>query len=234
MNDFASTPELILLPAVDVADGKAVRLTQGEAGTETSYGDPVEAALRIRTGERDAAAEGRADPHVPSELSRQRLGQLHPQALLDEVAAVLTNADVRPLTDEVAVQSAEIVPYAIRGRVYTYAGPDSAVVMREAQRSLQAYLAWQKQLSAWIDDSDLSPDDRARARFLASLMSDALSPSNSPLNPQAVKELFNTGGSSLLKGVRHLFDDLVCQVCFVFRNRFYIRGIGKRTHSDTP
>ena len=45
MNDFASTPELILLPAVDVADGKAVRLTQGEAGTETNYGDPVEAAL---------------------------------------------------------------------------------------------------------------------------------------------------------------------------------------------
>lgn len=45
MNDFASTPELILLPAVDVADGKAVRLTQGEAGSETSYGDPVEAAV---------------------------------------------------------------------------------------------------------------------------------------------------------------------------------------------
>jgi 1-(5-phosphoribosyl)-5-[(5-phosphoribosylamino)methylideneamino] imidazole-4-carboxamide isomerase/N-(5'phosphoribosyl)anthranilate isomerase len=45
MNDFASTPELILLPAVDVADGKAVRLTQGEAGTETNYGDPVDAAL---------------------------------------------------------------------------------------------------------------------------------------------------------------------------------------------
>jgi 1-(5-phosphoribosyl)-5-[(5-phosphoribosylamino)methylideneamino] imidazole-4-carboxamide isomerase/N-(5'phosphoribosyl)anthranilate isomerase len=44
MNDFASSPELILLPAVDIAAGKAVRLTQGEAGTETSYGDPVEAA----------------------------------------------------------------------------------------------------------------------------------------------------------------------------------------------
>lgn len=44
MNDFASTPELILLPAVDVAGGQAVRLTQGEAGTETSYGDPVDAA----------------------------------------------------------------------------------------------------------------------------------------------------------------------------------------------
>ncbi|GAA2732115.1 bifunctional 1-(5-phosphoribosyl)-5-((5-phosphoribosylamino)methylideneamino)imidazole-4-carboxamide isomerase/phosphoribosylanthranilate isomerase PriA [Actinocorallia aurantiaca] len=36
---------LTLLPAVDVADGQAVRLVQGEAGTETSYGDPLEAAL---------------------------------------------------------------------------------------------------------------------------------------------------------------------------------------------
>lgn len=44
MSDFATTPGLVLLPAVDVADGKAVRLTQGEAGTETSYGDPVDAA----------------------------------------------------------------------------------------------------------------------------------------------------------------------------------------------
>jgi 1-(5-phosphoribosyl)-5-[(5-phosphoribosylamino)methylideneamino] imidazole-4-carboxamide isomerase/N-(5'phosphoribosyl)anthranilate isomerase len=39
------TDRLILLPAVDVADGKAVRLTQGEAGSETSYGSPVDAAL---------------------------------------------------------------------------------------------------------------------------------------------------------------------------------------------
>ena len=44
MSDFTSTPELVLLPAVDVAGGKAVRLTQGEAGTETNYGDPADAA----------------------------------------------------------------------------------------------------------------------------------------------------------------------------------------------
>ena len=36
---------LELLPAVDVADGQAVRLVQGEAGTETDYGDPLAAAL---------------------------------------------------------------------------------------------------------------------------------------------------------------------------------------------
>ncbi len=36
--------ELTLLPAIDVVSGKAVRLTQGEAGTETVYGDPVDMA----------------------------------------------------------------------------------------------------------------------------------------------------------------------------------------------
>ncbi|MEC3981765.1 bifunctional 1-(5-phosphoribosyl)-5-((5-phosphoribosylamino)methylideneamino)imidazole-4-carboxamide isomerase/phosphoribosylanthranilate isomerase PriA [Amycolatopsis sp. H20-H5] len=34
-----------LLPAVDVADGQAVRLVQGEAGSETFYGSPLDAAL---------------------------------------------------------------------------------------------------------------------------------------------------------------------------------------------
>jgi 1-(5-phosphoribosyl)-5-[(5-phosphoribosylamino)methylideneamino] imidazole-4-carboxamide isomerase/N-(5'phosphoribosyl)anthranilate isomerase len=36
---------LTLLPAVDVAGGQAVRLVQGRAGSQTSYGDPVTAAL---------------------------------------------------------------------------------------------------------------------------------------------------------------------------------------------
>ena len=36
---------LILLPAVDVADGQAVRLVQGRADQQTSYGDPLQAAL---------------------------------------------------------------------------------------------------------------------------------------------------------------------------------------------
>lgn len=45
MTELASAPKLQLLPAIDMVDGKAVRLTQGEAGTETSYGTPVDAAL---------------------------------------------------------------------------------------------------------------------------------------------------------------------------------------------
>lgn len=45
MSPFTRSPKLELLPAVDVADGKAVRLLQGEAGSETNYGSPVDAAL---------------------------------------------------------------------------------------------------------------------------------------------------------------------------------------------
>ena len=40
---------LILLPAVDVVDGKAVRLVQGVAGSETDYGSALDAALQWQT-----------------------------------------------------------------------------------------------------------------------------------------------------------------------------------------
>ncbi|BBZ33835.1 bifunctional 1-(5-phosphoribosyl)-5-((5-phosphoribosylamino)methylideneamino)imidazole-4-carboxamide isomerase/phosphoribosylanthranilate isomerase PriA [Mycolicibacterium confluentis] len=49
---MTSKPPLILLPAVDVVDGKAVRLVQGKAGSETDYGSALEAA---QTWQRDGA-----------------------------------------------------------------------------------------------------------------------------------------------------------------------------------
>lgn len=53
MTELVTEPALTLLPAVDVADGKAVRLVQGEAGSETDYGSPVQAAQQFE----DAGAE---------------------------------------------------------------------------------------------------------------------------------------------------------------------------------
>lgn len=77
------------------------------------------------------------------------------------------------------------------------------------RRSLQAYLAWQHQLDNWIEESDMSADDRTRARFVVNILGDALSPTNTLLNPLALKELFNSGGSSVVKGLGHLLDDLL-------------------------
>ena len=48
----ATAPSLILLPAVDVVEGRAVRLVQGQAGSETEYGSALDAAM---TWQRDGA-----------------------------------------------------------------------------------------------------------------------------------------------------------------------------------
>lgn len=60
--------KLELLPAVDVASGKAVRLTQGEAGSEEDFGHPLQAAQAWMTAGADwihlvdlDAAFGRGD-----------------------------------------------------------------------------------------------------------------------------------------------------------------------------
>ena len=42
---------LILLPAVDVKDGQAVRLVQGALENETKYGNPLDAALDFKMPE---------------------------------------------------------------------------------------------------------------------------------------------------------------------------------------
>lgn len=44
--DTITRVTLELLPAVDVAEGQAVRLVQGELGSETTYGSPLDAALQ--------------------------------------------------------------------------------------------------------------------------------------------------------------------------------------------
>ncbi|MFE9958725.1 bifunctional 1-(5-phosphoribosyl)-5-((5-phosphoribosylamino)methylideneamino)imidazole-4-carboxamide isomerase/phosphoribosylanthranilate isomerase PriA [Micromonospora sp. NPDC005299] len=70
---------LTLLPAVDVADGQAVRLVQGAAGSETAYGDPVEAALAwqsdgaewIHLVDLDAAFGRGTNAHLLAEVVRQ-------------------------------------------------------------------------------------------------------------------------------------------------------------------
>lgn len=70
---------LTLLPAVDVADGQAVRLVQGAVGSETAYGDPLEAALAwqsdgaewIHLVDLDAAFGRGTNAHLLAEVVRQ-------------------------------------------------------------------------------------------------------------------------------------------------------------------
>lgn len=75
---------------------------------------------------------------------------------------------------------------------------------------VQSYLAGERELNAFIEAADLEGLDRARARFVASLLLDALAPSNLLLtNPTALRRLVDTGGMSLLQGARQLSSDLL-------------------------
>lgn len=68
-----------ILPAVDVVNGQAVRLDQGEAGTEKSYGTPLESALRwqeqgaewLHFVDLDAAFNRGSNHELMAEITRQ-------------------------------------------------------------------------------------------------------------------------------------------------------------------
>ncbi|MBB5734418.1 phage-related baseplate assembly protein [Xanthomonas arboricola] len=119
---------------------RRIQLAPGGFSVAGHQGANIYHALSAAADVMDASATSPAPGQVLVTVQSRTGGGTAPQASLDQVATILTNDDVRPLTDSVTVQSAQIVPYTIRGRVYTYAGPDSAVVMREALRSLRAYL----------------------------------------------------------------------------------------------
>ena len=75
--------------------------------------------------------------------------------LLAAVQAALNADDVRPLCDNVIVQSASIVSYAITATLFFYPGPDSAVVMAAAQAAATAYAAAQHRIGRDVTISGL-------------------------------------------------------------------------------
>jgi len=80
-----------------------------------------------------------------------------------------------------------------------------------AYRSLaQGYLAWSNALHRFLDEASLESRDAERARFVISLLVDALAPTNTLAgNPAALKKLVDTGGASLVHGLENLVGDLV-------------------------
>ncbi|WP_257828563.1 baseplate assembly protein [Burkholderia glumae] len=61
--------------------------------------------------------------------------------VIDAVTAALRADDVRPLTDKVTVRGATIIGYEVDAVLFTFPGPDSSVVLKEAASKLAAYVA---------------------------------------------------------------------------------------------
>jgi polyhydroxyalkanoate synthase len=76
--------------------------------------------------------------------------------------------------------------------------------------TLQSYLAWRNALSGFIERSALDPKSKERAQFVMSLFTEALSPTNTLFgNPEALKKIVDSGGASLIGGVKNLMADLL-------------------------
>jgi polyhydroxyalkanoate synthase subunit PhaC len=78
------------------------------------------------------------------------------------------------------------------------------------RKLLQSYLAWSDALTGFVDKVDLNEHDRARAKLIASMLIDALAPTNALIaNPAAVKKIVDTDGESLWSGLKNYVEDLI-------------------------
>lgn len=74
----------------------------------------------------------------------------------------------------------------------------------------QYYLAVQKGMKSWLADLDLDDIERDRANFISNVIIDSLAPTNTLAgNPMAQKRVIDSGGLSLIKGLKNAYNDMV-------------------------
>jgi len=77
------------------------------------------------------------------------------------------------------------------------------------RRAMQAYLAAAETAEGVVAEASLDWADSERVGFVLTNLIDALAPSNNPLlNPAAVKAAVDSGGGSMLAGLRHFLADM--------------------------
>lgn len=77
------------------------------------------------------------------------------------------------------------------------------------RRLKQEYLACQQAIDEFVKGTELGWRDKERVQFVADVLTSALSPTNNLLgNPAALKRAFETGGGSVLSGLRNWAYDL--------------------------
>lgn len=74
----------------------------------------------------------------------------------------------------------------------------------------QYYLAIQKGMKNWLEELELDELERDRANFISNIIIDSLAPTNTLIgNPTAQKRLIDSGGLSLVKGLKNAYNDIV-------------------------
>ncbi len=122
----------------------------------------------------------------------------HPTLLLEQEAAL-----VRDITKVLASQS-DLRPSPKDKRFIDIAWTENPFY----RVFLGGYLAWTKALEELIDKTTFDELTKERARFVADLITSALAPSNWLANPAVLKRVIDTGGTSIIHGLRNMMSDL--------------------------
>jgi polyhydroxyalkanoate synthase len=74
---------------------------------------------------------------------------------------------------------------------------------------LQTYLAWTKSVTQFAEQSRGDRRTAQRARFAASLLTDAVAPTNTLVgNPMALRKILDSGGTSVVAGLKNILSDI--------------------------
>jgi polyhydroxyalkanoate synthase subunit PhaC len=105
----------------------------------------------------------------------------------------------------IATGGSELAPDAKDKRFADSAWKDSEIYRALAQ----CYLAWGGALNRFVDEAKMEKRNAERARFIVSLLVDAMAPTNSILgNPVALRKFVETRGASFVRGLENLTGDL--------------------------
>lgn len=89
----------------------------------------------------DASATSPSPGNVLVTILSRAVGGVASPALIATVLAYLSSETRRPMTDNVTVQSATIVPFVVTATLKTFSGPDSGIVLAASRARLDDYLA---------------------------------------------------------------------------------------------
>jgi poly[(R)-3-hydroxyalkanoate] polymerase subunit PhaC len=142
-------------------------------------------------------------------LSRRQvaaaLGRLLQRVVVEPGVAAATALDAGHQLVEVAIGRSEVAPAPGDKRFAHPAWSSSPLY----HRVLQAYLVGRHAFLGLVDEVDLDPKSRERARFAVSLVTEAAAPTNTLAgNPSALAKAVETRGGSLVTGLRHFARDV--------------------------
>ena len=176
--------------------------------------------MPTKTSKTDSPPVAVADPFVATDpvvlganplvgLSRQHvsaaLGRLLQRVAVEPSVVAATALDAMGQLLEVLAGRSDVAPEPGDKRFAHSAWRDNPVY----RRLLQAYLVDARAVLGVVDEVELDAKSRERARFAASLLTEAAAPSNTLLgNPSALAKAVETRGRSLLNGARHLVHDV--------------------------